>query len=76
MIDLENTITSKLIGKLSKNYLQKVTNIKLLFLGLVLISQACLGQDTIVTTERFLIGSTVLVGSNRNMESCIMHGKM
>lgn len=51
-----------------------MTNIKLLFLGLVLISQACFGQDTIVTTERYLIGSTVLVGSNRNMESCIMHG--
>jgi hypothetical protein len=31
-------------------------------------------QDTIITNERYLIGTTVLEGSNRNLESCVLHG--
>lgn len=39
-----------------------------------MISEFVFGQDTIVTKERYLLGSTVLTGSNRNSESCILHG--
>lgn len=41
---------------------------------LLLISKLIFGQDTIITKERYLIGSSVLTGSNRNSESCMLHG--
>jgi hypothetical protein len=48
--------------------------INLILPGLLFISNLVFGQDTIVTRESYLIGSTVLTGSNRNLQSCLLHG--
>ena len=41
---------------------------------LFLINPFVQGQDTIIVTGRYLIGSTVLEGSNNNMESAFVYG--
>mgnify|MGYP006184303317 CR=1 FL=1 len=46
----------------------------LILLGLLLISNIVFGQDTITTNERYLIGTSILKGSNRNTKSCLSHG--